>query len=531
MRYSGGLLGGTWLASLAADLGNGIFDGAWLVQNFENLNPANTFWDKYYNLFANIDTETAALPRVRALVGRLLPDEPRRDRVDHPQPVRRQQAVVRRDASAGGEAFDLRDIHSPIILFASLGDNITPPQQAFNWVADVYGSTEELKARGQVIVGLLHEEIGHLGIFVSGKVARKEHAQLVSVMQHIEMLPPGLYGMEIIERRSADGQIDYAVEFHEKRLEEIVARLNRFQRADEKPFAAVEALSEFNQRAYQLFAQPWVQAMSSDASAELLRELHPLRVQHWGISDRNPWLWWLAPAAAAVKAQRQKTDTDALPWHWERFGSELISASLDHYRAMRDAMGEAQFFQIYGSLFGLYLTDRTEDAVQPVAGAAEPRQLAFVAEALASMREGGYSEAFARVSALLARHGDLPLSLLATRHELAEDYADLLPEESPETWRRIRGEQEIIAHYEPEQAIASLADLLAETADRERLLTLLERLLQDERVQRTRPTAEQLAMLARIRDVLSAKPATRRRASARRRITKDTVEHPHDRQA
>ncbi|MGN5480860.1 DUF3141 domain-containing protein [Cupriavidus basilensis] len=28
------------------------------------------------------------------------------------------------------------------------GDNITPPQQAFNWVVDVYGSTEEIKARG-----------------------------------------------------------------------------------------------------------------------------------------------------------------------------------------------------------------------------------------------------------------------------------------------------------------------------------------------------------------------------------------------
>jgi hypothetical protein len=47
MRYAGGRLGGTWLASLASDLGDGKFDGAWLVQNFENLNPANTFWDKY----------------------------------------------------------------------------------------------------------------------------------------------------------------------------------------------------------------------------------------------------------------------------------------------------------------------------------------------------------------------------------------------------------------------------------------------------------------------------------------------------
>ncbi len=57
MRYVGGLLGGTWLASFVADLGNGLFDGAHLVQNFETLDPANTYFDKYYRLFANIDTE------------------------------------------------------------------------------------------------------------------------------------------------------------------------------------------------------------------------------------------------------------------------------------------------------------------------------------------------------------------------------------------------------------------------------------------------------------------------------------------
>ena len=57
MRYSGGLLGGTWLSSFTADLAGGIFDGAHLVQNFENLNPANTFFDKAYHLYANVDTE------------------------------------------------------------------------------------------------------------------------------------------------------------------------------------------------------------------------------------------------------------------------------------------------------------------------------------------------------------------------------------------------------------------------------------------------------------------------------------------
>src|SRR5436853_5155537 len=115
--------------------------------------------------------------------------------------------------SLTGEAFDLREIKAPIVLFASMGDNITPPQQAYNWVADVYGSTDEIKARGQVIVGLLHETVGHLGIFVSGKVATKEHAQIVSVLKSIEALPPGLYAMKIEETKGSDGKPVYEVTF------------------------------------------------------------------------------------------------------------------------------------------------------------------------------------------------------------------------------------------------------------------------------------------------------------------------------
>ena len=57
MRYAGGILGGAWTALLASDLGGGKFDGAYLVDNFEYLNPANTFFTKYYSLFSRIDTE------------------------------------------------------------------------------------------------------------------------------------------------------------------------------------------------------------------------------------------------------------------------------------------------------------------------------------------------------------------------------------------------------------------------------------------------------------------------------------------
>jgi pimeloyl-ACP methyl ester carboxylesterase len=375
MRYAGGLLGGTWLASLTSDLGGGKFDGAWLVQNFENLNPANSIWDKYYHVFANADTEPPRfLEFERWWGGFYLMNREEIEWITQNLFVGNKLWSGAVETGQGG-VFDLREMKVPIILFASMGDNITPPQQAFNWVADVYGSTDEIKARGQVIIGLLHADIGHLGIFVSGKVAKKEHAQIVSVMESIEALPPGLYGMQIEEQKDADGKTTYDVSFVERRLEDIVPRLNRFTRADEKPFEAVSAVSDFNQRAYELFARPLIEAMANDYSAKLGREFHPLRFQRWAISDLNPWLWWLGPTAEIIKQQRQAAPADSALRKTEKMMAELTSASLDYYRALRDAISEAAFFQIYGNLFSLYLADRREEQAQP--HDADPRELPF----------------------------------------------------------------------------------------------------------------------------------------------------------
>jgi hypothetical protein len=503
MRYAGGLLGGTWLSSLVSDIGNGVFDGAHLVQNFENLNPANTFWNKYYHLFANVDTEPSRfLEFERWWGGFYLMNREEIEWITRNLFVGNQLWSERSGSGAQG-LFDLRQIKSPIILFASMGDNITPPQQAFNWVADVYGSTEEIKARGQTIVGLLHKEIGHLGIFVSGKVAKKEHAQIVSVLKSVEALPPGLYGMEIVEENDADGKPMYDVRFHERQLEEVVQRLNRFKRADEKPFEAVAAISEFNQRAYELFAQPLVQAMSNEYTAKVSRSLHPLRASRWALSDLNPWLAWLGPAAAAVKAQRASLAADHPLRKQEKRGAELLSASLDYYRDVRDAASEAAFFQVYGNLFSLYVADKQEAEARERAAVSDPRELPYVKEALASISEGGYPAALTRCAYLLQRKGEpLPLARLELKQELMADYRDLIPQVAPDERRRIRGEQEIIVNYEPERAIETLPDLVADPAERARLVELLTRLLADDRVQQLGATPGQTAMLARIKKVL-----------------------------
>ena len=518
MRYAGGMLGGSWLASLTADLSNGIFDGAHLVQNFENLNPANTFWDKYYHLYANADTEPPRfLELERWWSGFYLMN---REEIEW---IVRNLFVgntLWREGvkSWAGDMLDLRNLRAPIVLFASIGDNITPPQQAFNWVADIYGSTEEIKARGQTIVGLLHEDVGHLGIFVSGKVAKKEHRQIVSVLKSIEALPPGLWGMQIVEGVDAEGKPTYDVQFIEHRLEEVVARLNRFAREDEKAFEAVATISEFNQRAYELFARPLIQALGNEYVAQMGRTFHPLRAQRWAWSDYNPWLWWVGPAAQWVRDNRAAVGKNEPMRSTESAQAAAITASLDYYRQVRDAYTEATFFQIYGPLFGAYLADRPREQRAPAA--ANARDLRFVQEALAEIRSGSFPAAVARAAVLLARHGEpLPLARLSRNREMIKDYAGLLPDMAPDKWRRLRGEQELIVAYAPQEAVATLPVLLADPDDRHRFRALFERLLNDPRLIGQGATNEQRTMLTRIDDALGTglqlKPLPDRRPTRR----------------
>jgi hypothetical protein len=202
MRYTGGLTGGNWIASLLADTGAGILDGAYLVENFENLNPANTHIGKPYNLYSKIDTEVErylgferwwgghfllTAEEIRAITGELFVGN---------------KLTAGRILAPDGTPIDLRRIKAPIVVVCSHGDNITPPQQALNWILDLYDDVEQIRANEQTIVYTVHDSVGHLGIFVSAKVALKEHAEFVDSLELIEALAPGLYEMVIEEVRS-----------------------------------------------------------------------------------------------------------------------------------------------------------------------------------------------------------------------------------------------------------------------------------------------------------------------------------------
>jgi hypothetical protein len=196
----------------------------------------------------------------------------------------------------------------------------------------------------------------------------------------------------------------------------------------------------------------------------------------------------------------------------ERAGSEVISASLDYYRDVRDALSEAQFFLTFG-LLQPGLRPAAAKQAMPARKAADDRLLPVAQEALATIEQGGYPEALARAACLLARRGEpFPLARIELKARLVKEYANLLPSLTSDQWHRIRGRQEIICRHEPEAALAALPKLLASAKERRDFLEVLDRLLSDPRIPADRVSPEQLDMARRIHEAVA--PAARRRPRA-----------------
>ena len=58
---------------------------------------------------------------------------------------------------------------------------------------DLYEDVDDIRSCGQTIVYTIYDTVGHLGIFVSGAVAKKEHGEFADNIDLIDTLPPWLY--------------------------------------------------------------------------------------------------------------------------------------------------------------------------------------------------------------------------------------------------------------------------------------------------------------------------------------------------
>ena len=343
-RVSGGLLGGAWLTHLTADLGDGRFDGAWLVQNFENLKPEGV-WEKYANLFSHLDKERERFleferwwngfyflsrEEMLAIVENLFVGD------------KLEQGKLRICPHC---FVDLRRIHNPLVIFASYGDNITPPHQALGWIPTVYASTDDLKQAGQRIVYLINPHVGHLGIFVSASVARLEHRAILESLKKIEALPPGLYEMKI---DNPPGDPDcahdaYSVRFEERRVEDLKFPENR------PAFRRVAEVSTQIDALYSATLGKWIEATATPLSAKWLEWLHPMRISRYTFaSDFNPWLRAWAPMAARIAQDRHAVaDTNPLKTS-EVAAFDAMRDFITRGREARDQGYEFWFEALYG---------------------------------------------------------------------------------------------------------------------------------------------------------------------------------------
>lgn len=452
MRYVGGLVGGTTPAMLMADLNNGLFDGVALVENFESLNPANTYFKKYYNLYANIDTETQRFidferwwggycfmteAEIRWIVENLFVGN----------------KLAAGEATLNGERVDLRQIQSPIIVFASHGDNITPPQQALNWIADLYSTDEEIKTCGQRIVYMLHDSIGHLGIFVSAKIAGREHEAITDTIRAIEALAPGLYEMKLedaadrVHIRFEPRSIDDILHFDVSRDEEVL-------------FSEVRRMSEANTEAYERSVRPVLKRVVTRESAEILRNLHPLRTQRLIFSDKNPIMPQLDPVANNL-TQDRVTIADNNPFLLaQKICAEVIEMQLNLFRDMRDAFAEKSFFAIYTSPLtkAMFPPIAKEQGSNVSVGASKTP---VIEKALAQLEQGSLAEATVRMLHLLTKARGYVRRTRLERELLALKKTDLFPDLSDESITKLLHLQSLIVEFAPQQAISTLPILLA----------------------------------------------------------------------
>ncbi|KPU56563.1 alpha/beta hydrolase family protein [Pseudomonas fluorescens] len=472
MRYTGGLLGGGWLARLGSDLGNGRFDGSWLVSNFENLDPANTYWGKYYQLFSQVDSEAARFLDFERWWGSptLLNGEEIEMIVD--------DLFIGNQLSGGldrkSSGIDLKRIEVPVVVFCSYGDNITPPQQALNWIADVYPSDLALHEAGRTIVYLRHASIGHLGIFVSGKVARREHRGLLGAVEAISALPAGLYEMLIDDLPASSGSNDvqYRVQFESRRIADIHDDIEP-ARDDDREFSLVERISEINSAFYDGFVRPWLRPMVNEPIAELMRRMHPLHQQQLLWSSLNPALWWLAESLSKASSDRRPARKDNPLLAWQELFSNQMQDTLNAYRDARDAVQELCFYGIYGALNAL----TGNKPARNLQAHADRQDQALIERLQDSLPHGGPLEALVRIVFLLGRDSDKAgkesiEKLIQQVHLLVQDYSN-----EPTALREAIRLQNLLVFAHPQESLRTLPLLLPEAKERHQVLTAVGQLI------------------------------------------------------
>lgn len=525
MRYSGGLLGGSWLTAMTSDLGDGKIDGTDLILNFDLLNPANWLWGKQYEVWTHVDTDAQRYLKFEKWWGDFIELNGQElqflvDNLFICDKLTRNQLK-----SSDGAVFDLRTITSPIIVFTSTADNISPPPQTLGWILDLYRDVDDIRATGRTIVYCVGQDIGHLAIFVSAKVGAKQDEEFVQLMDVIDCLPPGLYEM-VIAPRPADAPAagfvtsDWIARFEARSLDDVRA-FGRNSPEDDRAFAAVARVSELNLSVYRAVMQPWVRAMASHPMADMARALNPLRLSYTLFADKNPWMQGVRHMAAQAAAARRPVASDNPFLALQTRISEQITTSLNAYRDARDQLEEKMFFGVYGSpLVQAFVGLDRDSIVRPVPETSPEVLAARQAQTAAyegMLGAGGFDEALTR-AVLYVMAADRSLD---QRCALALNVArQRLMHLSLAAFKVLVRDQFFVLQLEPARAIDVLPSLAPELQAREALLEAV-RLIVSAGGEPTGVAGDRLARVAQL--LGSANDAPPSFVSKRRSVSRPDV--------
>jgi hypothetical protein len=380
----------------------------------------------------------------------------------------------------GDTAINLRNITSPVVVFASHGDNITPVPQALDWIIDTWGDERAITAAGRTIIYVLHESVGHLGIFVGGDIARKEHDQLVTSLDMIESLPPGLYEMKLTPKAGLENQRwehlepgDYTVHYEHRKMADILA-LNPEGRDEEALFSTIAKVSELNATLYKTLVRPWIRMFATRPLGDAIGNMHSLRLQRQMFTDEFVLAPLIRQWAKKAREERVTVPQDHPLRQAEKKLDAQISASLNKYRDQRDADAVKLARTLYGPQ-GLGMFFKPDPADSEVAMARAGKELEVTrASVLEHISEGGFAEAVCRiVLAGMASIGIFERRSFRLAKLLAKLPGDTLGKEAASTnWLTLLKEQARVTAVAPVEALNALEHMLPDQVSRERALAI-----------------------------------------------------------
>ena len=190
----------------------------------------------------------------------------------------------------GKHRVDIRNIRSPIMVFASWGDNITPPQQALNWIPDLYRASKRFASTTRPSSTACTRKSGTS----ASSCRRASRRRKPTVREHARAdrqpaagpLRSGDHRHPSPDAGAGIRRGRYLIQFQPRTIDDILKLDDG--RGDERAFEVVNRVSQINQGLYETFLSPVVKALSNEGAARVARDLNPARMERWASRTSTP---------------------------------------------------------------------------------------------------------------------------------------------------------------------------------------------------------------------------------------------------